>query len=328
MVHNDSSGGTKYIHHMCNLMRERGLDATLVVPDGSPLYANWLIEPAPTITRSAMVARCTPEDIVIDFWNDVGTISTTQKLPARVKIFCCGNSSFLTGPGLLGDDFLTRDMGYTHFWTAGESAKRQLEQKYQKSFHIVHHYFAFDNYRRAIAGIKRQRRILGITRKGARYLHATRIANILRMLGERTNFRVINRRFVEPEFFTWASSCRFFLHTPVGLAPSWKNRRAGMGIIYPDGKSTEVFPLPPAEAALAGAVVIGFAKDGDWEWMDHNNTFISKDKSYIELLKAVRRALTTPAEELDAMNARARAALARFNKDQTWREIDTFLQTL
>ncbi len=101
-----------------------------------------------------------------------------------------------------------------------------------------------------------------------------------------------------------------------------------MGIIYPDGKSTEVFPLPPAEAALAGAVVIGFAKDGDWEWMDHNNTFISKDKSYIELLKAVRRALTTPAEELDAMNARARAALARFNKDQTWREIDTFLQTL
>ena len=92
-------------------------------------------------------------------------------------------------------------------------------------------------------------------------------------------------------------------------------------VVYAGSKYDEGFPLPPAEAALCGCVVVGFAKNGDLEWMDSTNSFMVPNHDALGLYRAVRKAQYTPQDTLQCMNRRAVQTLEQFTAERTWQEI-------
>ena len=90
----------------------------------------------------------------------------------------------------------------------------------------------------------------------------------------------------------------------------------------------EGFPLPPAEAAMCGSIVIGFHMGGGLEWMSSSTCFPAKDRSYLSLMEKIREALSASDDELHTMRENAFRAVNKFNKEHTWQQIETFLSEL
>ncbi len=331
-VHNDPSGGTKVIHEMVVLFRERGFEAYVFSPKEEAYKPKWLVYPAPVISDEQMISLCGENDIIIGSWPSRTISDIIRKSPAKIKIFYPQCNFFVKSKNMIGDDVFSLDWGYTHFWAVSKSNKSILDKKYDINSYVIHPYFNFELYK--TDDIIRKRRILTLRRKGLNFIRVVRL-----FFKKKIDFKVISGKFTEMDFIREALGSRFFLHTAIGhqvnlrsKLRSYRKYILSFGrvneltrVTYAGGKYDEAFPHPPVEAALAGCVVIGFAKNGDWEWMSKDNSFIAKDRSYIDLIRKINIAIRTPEARLIEMNINALSSLQKFNKENTWREVTSFL---
>jgi hypothetical protein len=329
------SGGIKVAHQLVNLFREHNYESYVVLPN--EIYqADWLIYPAPTINISKMKKLCGKSDIVIDNWVDKDTIAETIKLEARIKVFYAQGCTFPKSKSLIGDDFLKNDLGYTHFWAVSKDSLDYLKKKYRhiQSWYLINPYFDLESVKRTISGIQRENKILCLSRKGGSFVQVSQL-----IFDSKIKFEVINKTFTEKEFYQLCASSKFFLSTAIGIDNSYlkqfikillntlskEKKYEIVRYVIPSGHK-EGFPLPPAEAAMCGSVVIGFAMGGGLEWMTLDNCFLAKDRSYLSLIKMIKEALSAPEKEFDRVRENALKAVSRFNKEHTWKQIEAFLK--
>lgn len=328
---NSPSGGIKVANQLVNLFRKKRVESFLV-PNEEPYVADWMIHPAQVISLDRLMETCGTEDIVIDNWIDRHTVDTTEALKARVKIFYSQGSTFLKNRTLVGDSYLKTGGVYTHYWAVSADAQRILEFKYPKTgkWHLVHPYFERD----AIASVRqntnqREDALLCLARKGKSFILTAKLA-----LGRRIKFHVINRRFTEIEIYELMARHRFFLSTAAGISPRRikniaklliRGRTSFVKVINP---YREGFPLPPAEAALCGSIVIGFAMGGGLEWMSPGTCFLAKNRSHLSIMRRSKEALSTPDEQLENMRVNAFQTLSKFNEEHTWEQIEYFLKCI
>ncbi len=325
---NAPSGGIKVANQLVNLFREKGVGSFLVVNRETHI-ADWMIHPAPVISIDDLMGTCKVDDIVIDNWIDQYTIETTKKLNAKIKIYYSQGSTFYKSKTLIGDDHLKRGNIYTHYWAVSSDAQKILESNYPKTgrWYLVHPYLEHD----VITSIRenaKQRKdaILCLSRKGKSYILFAKV-----LQGHMVSFDIINRKFTEIEIYKLMARYKFFLSTAVGVKPQYiknivrlliRGRTDFVKVINP---YREGFPLPPAEAALCGSIVIGFAMGGGLEWMSPSTCFLAKDRSYFSLMKKTKEALSASEEQLDAIRENAFRAVSKFNKERTWQQIEAFL---
>jgi len=328
--HNRPSGGTKVTHQLARLFRGHGIEAHIFSPAGEVYEPDWMSSTAPVISNERMRDMCSSLDIVIGNWPDFETSAFIRDCPAQVKIFYPQCNFFLRGKHMIGNDIFKTEWGYNGTWAVSESNKNILDARYGTNCTVVHPYFEHERFQPDAQNAARSG-ILSLSRKGNRHVRFIAAA----VGGHMT---VLRGRFTEQEFIDAASRHSLFLHTALGYQPDWSKKIRAWGkyimslgaedritqVTYAGSKYDEGFPLPPAEAALVGCVVVGFAKNGDLEWMDDDNTFIARDRSYFDLYRQVRRALSTPEPELHFMNARARQRLQTFTGERTWAEITSF----
>jgi len=328
---NHPSGGIKVANQLVNLFREYGYESYIVLPHD--LYqADWLIHPAPTINIARMRELCESNDIVIDNWIDKNTINETKKLKAKIKVYYSQGCTFYRTKTLIGDEHLKSDLGYTHFWVVSNDSFKYLANKYPriKKWYLVNPYFEFDIAKKILEKIKRENKILCLSRKGKMYITLAKL-----FFDNRIKFNIVNT-FTERECYELMASHKFFLHTAVGVNKRYfKNicnyivgrKQNIMSIVSPVGHK-EGFPLPAAEAAMCGAIVIGFAMGGGLEWMSPSTSFLAKDRSYFSLIKKIKEALSASDGQLNKIKENAMKAVSRFNKKHTWQQIETFLSEI
>lgn len=328
---NRPSGGVKVVNQLVNLFREHNYESYIVLPR-DVYQANWLENPAPTINIDKMKILCERNDIVIDNWLDENTINETRKLKAQTKVFYSQGCTYYKSQYLVGDELFKSDLGYTHFWAVSNDSSNYLINKYSrlKKLYLVSPYFEFKIAENISKNIKRENKILCFSRKGIRYIMLAKL-----FFNKKIKFNVVNN-FTEKECYELMSSNKFFLHTAVGV----KNRQLRNIYYFLRGKKENIysvispygykegFPLPAAEAVLCGSIVIGFAMGGGLEWMSPSTCFLAKDRSCFSLIKNIQAALSASNEELDIMRGNAFRAISKFNKEHTWRQIETFLNEI
>lgn len=194
---------------------------------------------------------------------------------------------------------------------------------------MVHPYLEFEKARTVTAGLPRKSEILAFPRKGRLYIHAIRFR-----YHKRLKFYLADR-FTEKQAYELYASCKFFLATATGVtAQSLRNvirllrygNRTHHLYVVPDHGHREGFPLPPAEAAMCGAIVIGFAMGGGLEWMSPSTCFLAEDRSYRSLSQKLREAVSCPEEQLQEIRRNAFEAVRRFSSENTWRQIQYFFR--
>lgn len=359
-VGSNNAGGAKNANHMANLFREKGFESYVVLPQET-YKAQWMIKPAPVINIGEMKRICEKEDLIIDRRGHADVISTLRRLEARAKVFYTGGATFLRSTELLGDLPLRRgkELGYTHFWGVSDDSINYMRKAYPtvKKWHKVSPLFDFELSKNVMEGVKRRRQILCLTRKGERYVRTVQL-----FFHKKIRFKIIDRNYTEKAFYEWLASSLFFLHTATGvdthlewllnaLSHHFANavfngepistaqyllkrtrepvfRPLTTQVIHPIDRRREGFPLPAAEAAMCGAVVVGFAMGGGLEWMDETNCFLAEDLSYVGLVDAVKRALCASPRQLDIMRSRAYQSIGKFGKEHTWRQLQRFLNDL
>jgi hypothetical protein len=327
--HNGASGGIKVANQLVNLFRDRGFESYVVLPD-KVYHADWMIHPAPAINNQRMLDTCRVEDIVIENWYDVESANIIRNLKAKTKVFYCQASTFYKGEKLIGDDFLKYDRGYTHFFAVSRDTLRYLQENYpgSKRWYLVHPYFELEDTARIAGEVKERKNcVLCFSRKGKNYIEAARI-----FYGKKIPFNVVSN-FKEEEAYRLFASHKFFLHTAIGVSKKrlknvlryalWGKDRV-VSVISPSG-FREGFPLPAAEAAVCGSIVIGFAMYGGLEWMSESTCFLAKDRSYVSLMKKINEALSASDEHLNRMRENALKAVSVFSRENTWSQIEAFL---
>lgn len=327
---NNPSGGNKVANQLVNLFREHNYEAYVVLP-AEMNQAKWLINPAPTINIARMKELCGADDIVIDNWIDRETVNETMKLKAKIKIYYSQGCTFYKSKNLIGDDFLKKDLGYTHFWVVSSDSLEYLKKKYPriKKWYLIHPYLNHDFNIDSQKNWERKNEILCFSRKGRWYIEIARM-----FYQNKIKFNVIDK-FTEREGYELMLSHKFFLSTAIGVNKQfirniarflkYGNTNYNIKVISPNGYK-EGFPLPPAEAAMCGSIVIGFAMGGGLEWMSPKTCFLAKDRSYFSLIKKLKEALSASDEHLNTMRENAFKAVSKFNREHTWQQIKAFLK--
>ncbi len=337
---NSPSGGIKVANQLVNLFREHDYESYVVLPHEA-YSADWLIKPAPTINIARMQKLCEDNDIIVDNWPDKDTTNGTMIAKARTKVFYMQGCTFLRSKNLIGDDYFRHKTGYTHFWVVSNDSLEYLKKRYPNAkcpppekWYLVNPYFDFKNAEEIIEGMQREDKILAFSRKGRSYIKLARM-----LYGKKSKFTIISHQFTEKDAYRLYAAHKFFLSTAVGVDPRKRLirnmlsllRHGDLGrliwVIAPEGRR-EGFPLPPAEAAMCGSIVIGFAMGGGLEWMSPTTCFLAKDRSYFSLMKKIKEALSASDKQLDAMRENAFRAVSKFNKEHTWQQIKAFLNQL
>jgi len=336
---NNPSGGVKVANQLVNLFQEHDYESYIVLPHEVYL-ADWLIKPAPTINIAKMQKLCEDNDIIVDNWPDRVTTNASMRAKARTKVFYMQGCTFPRSKDLIGDNYFKRDIGYTHFWVVSTDSMEYLKKQYSNAkypspekWYLVNPYFDFESAKKIAAGVKRKSEVLALSRKGRSYIKLAKFR-----YGNQIKINTIDK-FSEEQIYELYAEHKFFLSTAVGVDPNKQLirnilsflRHADLGrlvwVISPEGRR-EGFPLPPAEAAMCGSIVIGFAMGGGLEWMSPNTCFLAKDRSYFSLMKKIKEALIASDEQLDGMRENAFRTVSKFNKEHTWQQIEAFLSHL
>lgn len=330
LPNNLPSGGNKVGNQLVNLFRSRGFESYLVLPR-EVRSAGWMIEPAPVIHLSQFKQLCRRQDILIENWYDREVVAESMTTPASIKIYYPQASVFYKSQTLLGDELLLRDFGYTHFWAVSHPSRQVLERHYPRirRWHVVHPYFEFEKSQAVTGGLARKDEVLTFPRKGRLFLYLMRLRH-----GVRTRFRGV-RSFTEREAYELMASHKYFLATATGATSQGLRNflrllrygdRSRCLYLVPDHGHREGFPLPPAEAAMCGAIVIGFAMGGGLEWMAPSNCFLAKDRDYFSLNRKFQEALCARPETLEEIRTNAFRAVRRFDRENTWSQIQDFFR--
>ncbi len=319
------------INQTARLFSEKGHRACVVIP-GKPYRAHFISDPAEIIGFSDMVSRCKREDIIIDGWPLKESWEATKKAKAERKVFWQQGASIPIGWNFVGPKVFAPNSIYTHHWNVSRACRDYLQDKYNLSkIDIVHPFFDTPGLNKYVnkRQIRERRGILCLAARGSSVL-----PYILRAFSARTKITVIHGRYHEEEFFRELLCHKFFvsLDQGIGNPPFWlKLKRRALFLVSAEERYKNFwlvprgrilgFPMPPAEAARCGAVVIGFAMGGGLEWMNKKNCFLAKDKNLKSLLLNIRRALNTSEEELQAVAKRGFRATNKFTKAHTWQQI-------
>lgn len=326
---NQPSGGIKVANQLANLFKEHDYRAWVVLPENA-YPADWLINPAPAINSKEMIKICQENDIIIDNWLDKKTIALTKKLKAKIKIFYSQGCTFYKSKTLVGDEHFKKDLGYTHFWTISQDSLNYLSQKYPliNKWYLVSPFFDFESAAQITAKTRRENKILAFRRKGLSYIMLAQL-----LYGLNVKFEIAHT-FTEEEGHKLMASSKFFLSTAVGVNKQhlqntlkclrYGSNKYNISVIIPD-KPREGFPLPPTEAAMCGCIVIGFAMGGGLEWMSNKTCFLAQDRSYSSLILQIKRALSATEKQLNQVKKEAFRAISKFNKENTWKQIEKFL---
>jgi len=335
-AHNRPSGGTKVINQTARLFSEKGHRAYVVIP-GEPYRARFISDPAETIGFADMVSRCRREDIIIDGWPLKESWEATKKAKAERKVFWQHGASIPIGWNFVGPKIFAPDSIYTHHWNVSGACRDYLQGKYNLSkIDIVHPFFNTPSLNK-YASRRHVRARRGILCLGAR--GSSVLPYILRTFSPRTKITVIYGRYHEEEFFRELLCHKFLvsLDQGIGNPPFWfRLKRRALSLVsareryknfwlVPPGHLLG-FPMPPAEAAVLGTVVIGFAMGGGLEWMSEQNCFLAKDRNLKSLLLNIKRALNTSKEELQTIAERGFRATSKFTKAHTWQQICSSLE--
>jgi len=329
-AHNKPSGGAKVINQVANLFNEKGYKAYVVVPDKS-YRADFINNPAETIGFNDMVKTCKEEDIVIDCWQSVESWNATKNSKARKKVFWQHGASVPIGRKYTGPKVFDKNTIYTHQWNVSKACKEYIQEKYSvDKIDIVHPFFDTETLKKYSTQRFKYRRngLLCLTRRGSQY-----IPKIIRAFGSKTKITVIHGYYREEEFFEELIRHKFFISVDDGVRnrPIKKIKRKILSIIKPEMRDANSwivpkghllgFPMPPAEAARCGAIVIGFAMGGGLEWMDDSNCYLARDRDLESFLFNIKKALSTSEKELTKISAAAFKATNKFNKEHTWGQI-------
>jgi hypothetical protein len=334
---NNPSGGVKVANQLVNLFREHQYESYIVLPNKIH-KAEWLLYPAPTINISRMKELCEKNSIVIDNWVDKNTIIETTKLRVNTKVFYAQGCTFPESKNLAGDSFLKRNMPYSHFWAVSKDSLGYLKMKYPcvQNWYLVNPYFDLESVKKNTSYIQREDKILCLIRKGKNYIRMSQF-----LFDSKVKFEIINRKFTEKEFYQLCASSKFFLSTAIGIDNHHfknflkmilnnlrkKKKYELKSYIVPRGHR-EGFPLPPAEAAMCGSIVIGFAMGGGLEWMSSSTCFLAKDRSFLSLIKKMNEAFSSSEEELYKVRENSLKNISKFNKEHTWEQIEFFLENV
>ena len=327
-IHNRPAGGPKVVHQLARLFESHGYEAFVFSPSAETSTPKWLLDPANIIDNETFQKMCTEEDIVIGEWPDKITSELIRDCPAKIKIYYPQSNFTLTGQGLIGPEIFTEKWGYTNFWAVSNSNKEILDAYYNISCVVVHPYFNTEIFSKN-NNLKRKNQILALSRKGNKY-----VQEVSKKLGDR--LKILENPFTEQDFITAANESAIFLHTAMGHQPNMRKKirawikyiitlgkkDSRIGVVYAGSKYDEGFPLPPAEATLSGCVIVGFAKNGDLEWMNSENSFITQNGNARELTEKLEQALALSSEEKKSMNDDAKRNLGKFLAQNTWGEIN------
>jgi len=329
-AHNKPSGGTKVINQIVRLFNEKGYEAYMVIP-GKPYKADFIDDLAETIGFSDMVKMCEEEDIIIDNWQLVESWNATKKSKAKRKVFWQHGASIPVGKNYTGPKVFGKNTIYTHQWNVSRVCKEYIQNKYSvNKIDIVHPFFDSDTLKKYSAQRFRYKRngILCLASRGNHY-----IPKIIRAFGSKTKITVIHGYYREEEFFEELVRHKFFVSVDDGVRnrPLKIIKRKLLSLVKPEIKNGNFwlvpkgrllgFPMPPAEAASCGTVVIGFAMGGGLEWMNNSNCYLAKDRDLNSLLSQIKNALNTDEKKLLEISNTAYQTISKFNKEHTWKQI-------
>lgn len=331
-AHNKPSGGTKVINQVAQLFNEKGHEAYVVIP-GKPYMADFIDYAAETISFKDMIALCKPEDIIIDHWQLKESWKATEASKAERKVFCQQGASIPIGSKFTGPRVFGKDSIYTHHWNVSQACKEYIQKKYSvEKIDIVHPFFDSSTLKKYSDQRFNHKRkgILFVAGRGSPYL-----SYIVQLVGsKKTKVTVINGYYKEEDFFDELTRHKFLISVDQGVSnPSFKGRmeRRLMSLIRPEMKYRNFWivpeghllgsPMPPAEAARCGAVVIGFAMGGGLEWMNDSNCYLAEDRNLDSLSVKIKQALSADEEELSRISNSAFRATNKFNKEHAWEQI-------
>jgi glycosyltransferase involved in cell wall biosynthesis len=329
-AHNKPSGGAKVINQVANLFNEKGYEAYKVI-SGKPYKADFIDNPAETIGFDDMVKICKKEDVIIDCWQLVESWNATKNSKARRKVFWQHGASIPVGRKYIGPRVFGKNTIYTYQWNVSEACKEYIQKKYSvDKIDVVHPFFDSETLKRYSAQrlIHKRNGILCLASRGSHY-----IPKIIRAFGSKTKITVIHGYYREEEFFEELIRHKFFVSVDDGVRnrPLKRIKRKLLSLINPEMRDANSwivpknhllgFPMPPAEAARCGAVVIGFAMGGGLEWMNKSNCYLAKDRDLNSLLFNIKKALSTSEKELTKISKATYEATNKFNKEHTWKQI-------
>ncbi len=328
--HNLPTGGTKVANQIASLFVERGNGAYIVTPI-KMAKVSWMKDTAECISQADMLNMCGADDIVIDNWNDRQSTEAMQRTPAKTKVFYCQDTCFPTGKNTIGHAIWSPQTGYTHYWAVSECTRRMLEKRYSlTNIFVVNPIIPDAAHARFSIPLEERNGVLCLARRGPRH-----IAAIVSDYLEKVDFTIVSEReFNEWDIYDLMGRHKYFLGATVRPRAAMSIPRYLLSKLFPKyvgGRTervrrTEGFGLPPAEAAAAGCIVIGYAMGGGLEWMTKDNVFLARDRSIRSLKEMMGRALKMTDGEAEKMRKKASNAVKRLSKDHTWSQIQNFLR--
>lgn len=340
-AHNKPSGGTKVVNDVVRMLREKNVEAYMVVP-GKPERATFLAEPCEdVISFKQMQKMCTAEDILIDCWQSEIAYETAMQSPAQKKIFWQHGASIPVGPGVVGERVFFADSPYTHHWNVSRACATYIEQHYPVTqTAIVHPFFDTATLQQFQDKSLKKEGVLMLARRGMKH-----IQKVKARVGDRALVTILEAPFEERELLAQLQQHTFFVSVDDGIHDMpWQNKikQQIKKILSPTFRKQEAervhwiipkgnllgFPMPPVEAALLGCTVIGFAMGGGLEWMNNDNCFLAKDADQQSLLKQVDAALSASDDALEEKQQKAYNAVSQFTKEHTWQQITAALPEL
>ncbi|MBI4437474.1 glycosyltransferase [Candidatus Uhrbacteria bacterium] len=314
------------------LFQDRGFESYVVPADGSG-QATFLDRPARTIGIDEYARRLRHEDITIDFWPDKRLMEIASQKKNATRIFWQHGASIPIGGTTVGDAIFRPGNPYTQHWNVSRACAEYFQKHYDLSMPVVHPFFDSPTMReyQQQPPVPREGFLL-LARRGQRHLPA--IAK--KLAGQRVT--IMQEPYHERDFFNALLDHTFFVSTDDGIhAPSLvrrtknklrallskrerKTQRQRNRWFIPEGHLLG-FPMPPAEAAWLGCIVIGFAMGGGREWMNEHNCFLAKDGDAISLLTNIDHALAASEDARRCIRTQARLDTARFTSEKTWESL-------
>lgn len=331
---NGPSGGARVLNETVNLLRSRGIEAWLCLPAAQNMRPAFLEESAPTIEIEQISSVISPGDAIVFGWNTEAEYQLlTGDYPARKYLWQHG-ILVAQGPGLVGEKMLTSGL-LDGYWNVSRECGAFIVEKYGlDKFNLVQPFFSnpFPKGHSEWVEFSSRRGVLVQERRGLEVI--PRIEKLTNRLG--ISLKVLRAPFPTRDLELELAKTKFFVSFDRGLkyrlTPRdriWyakKSLRDGSGFLSGffthqrwviHRKNLLGFPISAAQAAIQGAVVVGYPMGGGLEWMNTSNCFMAKDGSTPSLLKELEAALNTEEAELERISLSAQHALKQFSPQRT-----------
>ena len=341
------SGGIKVAFQLARLFLDKGHEAFVCTPDGARRRANYFLRArsVPIIPLRKVPEMSGPSDLSIDNWPSSQMRSISNRTKGFRVFYSQGcsnyNSSFRKGFDV---SYLDRPNGWgiDMGWAVSQPSLAWLRKAHPtQGWYYVPPYFEHACMAELCkdAPAPSSSSVLTYDHKGRPYWHRIYDTYRQRQFPAGTvTFGRIKRPMSEMDVYRMC--CRYGIFLATADDPRCgSNQYDGPGGVNGSGHNRmEGFPLPPAEAALLGCCVAGWAMGGGREWMDSTSCFLAADPdyraghrfdqvAYAGLCKVLEDALNADGSVRAAKVAAARKKLSRFTAEHTWHHVEVALKS-